>query len=81
MILPDHKGKQIIRDPIQKCFMRDIRTMFIELRVKLYPLYDVLGERVHAACLSFHVTLSRTLRRTLSLISSFAVQFFSVDFP
>jgi hypothetical protein len=29
MTLSDHEGKQIIRDNIQKCFLQDIRTMFI----------------------------------------------------
>jgi hypothetical protein len=29
MTLSDHKGKQIIRDSIQKCFLQDFQTMLI----------------------------------------------------
>jgi hypothetical protein len=29
MTLSGHKGKQLIRDAIQKCFLQDFRTMFI----------------------------------------------------
>jgi hypothetical protein len=29
MTLSDYKGKQIIRDSIEKCFLQDFRTMFI----------------------------------------------------
>jgi hypothetical protein len=30
MTLSDHKEKQIIRDTVQKCFLRDFLTMFFE---------------------------------------------------
>jgi hypothetical protein len=33
MTLSDHKGKQIIKDTIQECFLQDFRTILIVMDV------------------------------------------------
>jgi hypothetical protein len=39
MTLFDHKGKQIVRDAMQNCFLQDFRTMVVS-QIRFFLLFD-----------------------------------------